>query len=200
MKNEIVTIDYENPETRRLIRNTLAQGATDQEFELFMMMCKGAGLNPAKKEAWCIATGTGDYRKVQMMTGINGFLAIANAHPQYDGMVINYGEFIEVSLPDNSSGIKNIKVPEFVEAMVYRKDRKYPSVARAYWREYSKDLVGKPYTPKNSNKAYPGRLGIWATLSSVMLAKCAKSMALREAFSQELNGFYTEEEMPKEFS
>src|SRR5690606_31505852 len=67
-------------------------------------------------------------------------------------------------------------------AKVYRKDRSRPMTAEAYFAEY--------------NKGY----GNWKTMPRVMLSKCAESMALRKAFPQELNGLYTTEEMPREFS
>jgi hypothetical protein len=41
---------------------------------------------------------------------------------------------------------------------------------------------------------------IWKSMPSVMLAKCAKSLAIREAFIQELGGLYTAEEMPSNFA
>lgn len=67
-------------------------------------------------------------------------------------------------------------------AKVYRKDRRFPSVGTAYYQEYAK---GSP---------------VWRQMPRVMLTKVAKSIALREAFSQELNGLYTEEEMPIEYA
>jgi hypothetical protein len=36
-------------------------------------------------------------------------------------------------------------------------------------------------------------------MPSIMLSKCAKSLAIREAFINELGGLYTAEEMPTEF-
>jgi len=67
-------------------------------------------------------------------------------------------------------------------ARVYRKDRSRPAVAEAYMAEY-----GKSY-------------GNWKTMPRLMLSKCAESMALRKSFPQELNGTYTDAEMPREYS
>jgi hypothetical protein len=102
------------------------------------------------------------------MTGINGFLKIANSHPAFDGM--------EVSHEWDGKNLVSCTVK------VHRKDRKFPAIATAYMAEY-----GKP-TP------------IWKQMPSVMLAKCAKSLAIREAFIQELGGLYTAEEMPADFA
>ena len=163
MSNEITTQNNAH-EMLIALRNTVAPGLTDSEFQLFAEIVKTTGLNPVTKEVWAIKAGG----RLQLMTGINGFLRIANSHPQYDGMEVSH-EFDGKTLI--SCTVK-----------VYRKDRRFPSVATAYMAEYKKS------TP------------IWAQTPSVMLAKCAKSLALREAFIQELGGLYTQEEMPSNFS
>lgn len=155
-------------ENKKLLLNTVARGATDLEFQMFLEFCKSTGLNPYKKEIWFIKTAQG----VQMMTGIAGFLAIANRHPQFDGM--------EVSLDEQDGKLIS------ATAKVYRKDRKYPSCATVYFNEYFKPS-------KYGN-------GMWEKMPKMMLQKVAKSVALREAFPQELGGLYTAEEMPAEYS
>lgn len=146
------------------LRNTIAPGLTDAEFGLFAEIVRGTGLNPFTKEIWAIKAGG----RLQLMTGINGFLRIANSHPAFDGM--------EVEHEWDEKGLVACTVK------VHRKDRKFPSVATAYMSEYSKP------TP------------IWKSMPSVMLAKCAKSLAIREAFIQELGGLYTAEEMPSSYA
>lgn len=146
------------------LRNTVAPGLTDSEFALFVEIVKSTGLNPITKEIWPIKVNG----RLQPMTGINGFLRIANSAPMFDGMEVEF-EW------DNKQLIS-------ATAKVYRKDRRFPAVATAYMNEY-----GKP-SP------------IWKTMPSVMLSKCAKSLAIREAFVQELGGLYTQEEMPAEFA
>lgn len=174
-------LDYSSDRVLRTIKNTVAQNATDEELAMFCELCKATGLNPFKKEVWFIKTkgytnkaGKEIEPRVQIMTGINGFLAVANSHPQFDGMEC------EVERDDKGQPLRAI-------AKVYRKDRKFPSVAEALWNEYYKP---NPY----------GNKGVWEQMPSIMLAKCAKSLALREAFPQELNGLYTAEEMPLEYS
>lgn len=162
--NDKQLITQNNVEMLHTLRNTVAPGLTDSEFALFAEIVKSTGLNPVTKEVWAIKAGG----RLQLMTGINGFLRIANSHPMFDGM--------EVEFEKDEDRIVA------ATAKVYRKDRRFPAVATAFMAEY-----GKP-TP------------IWKQMPSVMLAKCAKSLAIREAFVQELGGLYTQEEMPAEFA
>lgn len=163
MSKELTTTNM-NLEMLQALRNTVAPGLTEPEFMLFAEMCRATGLNPATKEIWAIKAGG----RLQLMTGINGFLKIANSHPAFDGMEVTF-EWDGKTLVSST-------------AKVYRKDRKFPSVATAYWNEYSKPSP------------------VWKQMPSIMLAKCAKSLAIREAFIQELGGLYTAEEMPSSFA
>lgn len=64
---------------------------------------------------------------------------------------------------------------------VYRKDRSRPSVGVALLSEFRRATSA------------------WERLPRMMLLKVAKAIALREAFPQQLNGLYAEEEMPDKF-
>lgn len=161
MEKQLVTYD---DKTLAIIKGSVAKGATTEEFNYFISLCKSTGLNPFKKEIWFIKTSQG----VQIMTGINGFYAIANSHPQFDGLEVE-------TVEEAGQLVKAV-------ARCYRKDRSRPMVAEAYLSEY-----GKNY-------------GNWKTMPRLMLAKCAESMALRKSFAQELNGLYSSEEMPAEYS
>lgn len=167
MTNELtltqsLAIDFANREVVQTLKATVAQGLTEPEFRLFVDYCKSTGLNPFKKEVWAIKAGG----RLQIMTGINGFLTIANKNPMFDGL--------ECSVDDDENPTKAI-------CKVYRKDRKYPSEGVAMIKEYYKK------TP------------IWDQMPRVMLTKVAKSIALREAFPQELGSLYAQEEMPPEY-
>lgn len=174
-------IDFNSKDMIETLKATVAVGATDAEFKMFAEFCKSTGLNPFKKEIWFIVVPEKKWtdwktkeekkreRKIQMMTGINGYLAIANRHPQFDGMEI------EPHFGNNNELLS-------VKCLVYRKDRSRPHVGIALYEEYKQDTA------------------IWKEKKFVMLSKVAKSIALREAFPQELNGLYTEEEMPKDYA
>lgn len=163
MENSL--INFDDNKTIATLKQTVAQGLTNEEFTLFAQFCRSTGLNPFKKEIWAIKAGG----RLQLMTGIAGYWAIANSHPQFDGV-------------EQSVEVDDKKQVFSVTTKVYRKDRKFPSIGIALLSEYKK---GSP---------------IWNSMPSVMLTKCSESVALRKAFSQELNGMYTEEEMPASFS
>lgn len=118
MGNEIAVIDFSNREMIDTLKATVAQGLGDQEFKLFAEFCKSTRLNPFKREIWAIKAGN----RLQLMTGINGFFAIANSHPQFDGLEC------EVELDDKGLPAKAI-------ARAHRKDRKFPAVGIALLRE-----------------------------------------------------------------
>lgn len=121
-KNLPSVINYDDPKTIAVLKNTVAKGATDAEYEMFVGFCKATRLNPFKKEIWFIKTAQG----VQMMTGINGYYAIANDHPQYDGL--------ETETTENDGKI------EKAVCKCYRKDRSRPMTATAYFSEFGKSF------------------------------------------------------------
>lgn len=176
MTTELIstTPDYSKAEVVDVIKKTVAIGATDAELQVFFGLCKATGLNPFKKEVWFIKAGN----KAQIMTGINGFFTVANNNPNFDGhesgLVAPDGSFVSAAYPKD----------DFIGgwAKVYRKDRRIPTEGIAMVKDYDK---------KQSN---------WNTMKRVMIIKCAESVALRKAFPQEMNGLYTAEEMPVEYS
>jgi phage recombination protein Bet len=160
------TINFDDPKIVKILKATVARDATDEEFAMFAQFCQSTRLNPFKREIWFIKVNG----RVQMMTGINGFFAIANSHPQFDGLEC------ELDLDEKTGQ------PVKAIAKAHRKDRKFPAVGIALLRE---SKGGSP---------------IWNSQPSVMLSKVAKARALREAFPQEMGGLYTDDEMPKEYA
>lgn len=162
-----------------VLKQTVAKGLNDYEFSMFLELCKATKLNPFKREIWAIKTksytssaGKQIEGQLQLMTGFNGYLAIANAHPEYDGM--------ECDVVRNDGG-----TIDYAEARVFRKDRKRPSTVRVFFKEFYK-------------AGYRDKPSTWDKMPVVMIQKVAKSHALREAFPQELGGLYTQEEMGEE--
>jgi len=147
---------------------------TPEEASRFIALCAYKHLNPYLNEAYIIKFG----EEAQIVVSKEAFLKRAEAHPQYDGMTAGIiamnedGNFVELEgcfLPP-----KAILVGAW--AKVFRKDRSCPIVAKINLTEY------------DMNK------GIWLQKKSTMIAKVAKSQALRESFPESLGAMYAEEE------
>jgi phage recombination protein Bet len=183
-------LDLTNPEVLDTIRATVAKGTSDAEFKMFIEICKASGLNPFRKEVWCIVIPARDGfvnkqgyqvkprdRQVQIMTGVNGFFAIANNNPAYDGYESG------VLGPDGKLEMPGYPKEDYIGAWctVYRKDRSRPTHVAVMGAEYDKGE------------------GQWKNSRRTMIMKVAESVGHRKAFPQQMGGLYTAEEMPKEF-
>lgn len=160
---------------KQVIKNTVAKNANKQEFEMFMHLAKTYQLDPFQKEIFFWKYG-GD---TTIMTSRDGYLKIANRHPQFDGLVSDV-----VREKDNfektEQGVKHQYGTKRgtitgAYAMVYRKDRSYPVYVYAPYGEYK------------ANKK------VWKQYPSAMILKVAESMALKRAFS--ISGLVSRSEM-----
>lgn len=164
--------DYESREVIETIKQTVAKGATDAEFKMFLEICKGTGLNPFLKEIWCAVPmkdgQRSQYGQVLIMAARDGYLRVANEHPMFDG--------IETRVERDEA----TKIPVKAVCSVWRKDRSRPTICEAYFNEY--------YKP-----GYGGKPSVWDTYKSAMIGKVAEVLALKRSFS--INGVVTEEEI-----
>ena len=160
-------------EQRQMIRDSYANGATDEEFAVMMEVARARNLNPLMRQIhfvkrWDQAKG----REVwSYQVAIDGFRAIAERTGLYDGQ--DEPEFV----------YDDHKHLTFARVKVYKKNCARPFVGIAHWSEFvqvKKD--GKPTR-------------MWATMPHVMLAKCAEAVALRKAFPEDMSGLYVPEEM-----
>jgi phage recombination protein Bet len=115
---EMTAIVEYAPETLDTIRQTVCKGATDAQFHMFIEVCKRTGLDPFLKEIWFVPN-------VGVMAGRDGYLRIANEHPQFDGMETR------VERDENQIPIK-------ATCSVWRKDRAHPITCEAFYNEYRK--------------------------------------------------------------
>lgn len=174
-------LDYSSSKVLAVIKATIAPDSTPEEFAYFIAYCQSTNLNPLKREVWFIKTkpytnkkGERVEGKVQIMTGINGVVAVANSYSEYDGMEV------ETRCDANGNPVESI-------AKAWRKDRKFPSIGKALWSEDAGDTV-----------SYGGKPTVWGTRKTTMLEKVAKARALREAFPQKLSNVYLPEEFDAE--
>jgi len=154
---------------------------TLQEFKFFTELCKARKLNPFLKEAYCIKYGN---QPAQIVVGKDVFLKRADAHPAYDGKESGVIVQREDGTIEERQGCFVAPNEKLLGgwAKVYRKDRKYPSYMSVSFDE----VAGR----KNNGELN----STWAKQGATMVEKVAKVRALREAFIEEFQGMYIEEE------
>ena len=162
-----------------VIKNTVAKGASNDELAMFLELASRYQLDPFAREIWCVKMGGSD---LTITTSRDGYLAIANRHPAYDGMeadVVREGDTFSRSGQgiEHSYGAKRGAILG-AYALVYRSDRTRPAYFFATFSEYNKGTA------------------TWKTYPSAMIQKVAEAMALKRAFS--ISGLVTEEEMDKQ--
>lgn len=179
-KNPKVTYDVAGQEVTlsfRIIKDYLTKGngaVSDQDLMQFMSVCKFNQLNPFLNEAYLIKFGD---KPAQMVVSKEALMKRAEANKEYEGIragliLLREGKITEVE------GAFYLKDDEILGAWaeVYRKDRKFPIVAKIPLSEYDKNQ------------------STWNEKKATMIAKVAKVQALRDAFPAQLGAMYTSEE------
>jgi phage recombination protein Bet len=142
---------------------------------MFMHLAKTYQLDPFQKEIFCWKY-KGD---ITIMTSRDGYLKIANRHPEFDGLVsdvVHKNDSFQRTLEgvQHKYGADRGSIVG-AYALVYRKDRKYPIYVFAPYEEYRADKK------------------VWIQYPSAMILKVAESMALKRGFS--VSGLVSREEM-----
>lgn len=161
----------------QIVRDFLTKGngqVSDQDLVQFISICKYNQLNPFLNEAYLVKFGT---TPAQMIVSKEALMKRAEANEHYDGLkggLIIQRENQILELEGNFHLKTDILLGAWAE--VYRKDRKFPVIAKVSLDEYDK---------KQSS---------WNEKKSTMIGKVAKVQALREAFPAQLGAMYTQEE------
>lgn len=148
--------------------------ATDAQFNVLMIVANQYGLNPFTKEIYAFPD---KQNGIVPVVGVDGWSRIINNHPQFDGMEFKYSE--ETTTPAGS----NTKAHEWVECVIYRKDRSHPIVAR----EYLDEVYRPPFKGKFGEVNGP-----WQSHTKRMHRHKAMIQAARLAFG--FGGIYDEDE------
>ena len=135
---------------------------TVEEMMSLLVICDKYGLNPFTREIFAFA----NRGKIVPVVSIDGWLAILNRQPDYDGLEVEFSaDMVEIS---------GVKMPEFCRVSIYRKSLSRPIVIAEYAEE--------AFMPTEVWRKYPRR----------MLRHKTIVQAARVAFS--ISGIYDREE------
>jgi phage recombination protein Bet len=122
--NQIAKVEKQelgfSQEEINLIRRMFAKDATDDEFKLFLKICRAYDLNPLFKEIWFVKSKG---REPNIFASRDGYLKIAHASGKLDG--------IESRVIEDSNG-----KPYKAVCTVWRKDMSHPIISEAKFSEH----------------------------------------------------------------
>jgi phage recombination protein Bet len=93
---------------------------TNEQMMALLIVADQHGLNPWTKEIYAFPDKNNG---IVPVVGVDGWTRIINTRPEFDGLDFN----------DGPSGEKGM--PEWIECVIYRKDRNHPIRAREYFAE-----------------------------------------------------------------
>lgn len=164
---------YQQFDNRQLdiIKKTVAKGLSNEQFLLFVEVCKHYRLNPMARQIYAYSDGSG---RMVVQTGIDGFRLMAEETGLYGGQI-----------GPEWCGLDGVWKDVWLE-------KEPPAAARVgiIRRDFDKPIWGVA-----RYVSYAGKTPIWQKAPDVMLAKCAESLGFRKAFPAKMSGIYTHEEM-----
>jgi len=180
--NKIEGVDGKNltKEQLSLIKRTVAKDASNDELAMFMHIAKKQGLDPFLKEIYYYKNSRGGN---VIMTSRDGFLKIAQSHPDYAGLAsreVREGDKFNI---DDING----KVEHNLGLLEREKKQIIGAWAIAHRRRSTPCVVWVDY--HEFNKGY----SVWKSHPSMMIRKVAEVRALKSAFG--IVGLVSEEEL-----
>jgi len=195
--------DYD-PAQLALIKRTVAADTTPDEFHMFIEIAKRAGLDPFRRQLYCIVYSKDkpDKRKVTFITGIDGFRAVAARNRDYrpgdDEPVIVYDDAAK-NPETNPLGIVKATVKAHKMAP---SGEWFPVSGTAYWSEFAPLKDEWAWNDEKGKRLPTGRITLdpssnWYKMGRIMICKCAEAQALRKGWPEDLSGIYSPEEMER---
>lgn len=188
-----------------LIKKTVAADCNDLEFDLYMEVAKRIGLDPFRRQIYAIVYNKkdADKRKMAIITGIDGFRAVAARNRDYrpddEEPVIVYDEAAK-DPETNPLGI----VKATVKAYKLSPDNQWHAVVgTAHWDEFAPLKEEWAYSEQAGKRQPTGRFTLdatsnWKKMARVMIVKVAEAQALRRGWPEDLSGIYAPEEMERQ--
>ncbi len=196
------TRDY-NASQLALIQRTVAADCNRDEFDLFVEVSRRVGLDPFRRQIYAVVYNKDrpEKRKMSIITGIDGFRAVAGRNRDYrpDDGEPDFRYDPSLKGPNNPLGLERAMVRCFKLSPT---GEWHPVVGIAYWDEFAPLKEIWEYDETQKKRVPSGKVELdpkskWATMPRIMLAKCAEAQALRKGWPEDLSGVYAPEEMAR---
>lgn len=150
---------------------------TDAEVKMFTELCKAQRLNPFLREAYLVKFGS---NPAQIIVGKDVFLKRARANPKFRGFTAGIIVQTDNGAYQNRPGTFYTPGEKIVGG--------FCKVAIEGWEFPLEHTVAMSEFSRNT--------ATWKSMPAVMIRKVALVQALREAFPDDFEAMYSEEEMP----
>lgn len=179
--NEIVKFESESGQLVQFgaedVKQRLCPNIDDKELALVMALCQAQRLNPFTKDVYVIKYGNAP---ASIVTSKEVFTKRANAHPDYEGFEAG------VTFIDRQGNVKQREGSAVYEAA-------NETLVGGWCRVFVKGR--RPFYDEVTLKEYSTGKSGWAKMPSTMIRKVALVHCLREAFPDDFQGLYSQEEM-----
>ncbi|NAX34095.1 hypothetical protein CAG54_00505 [Vibrio sp. V27_P1S3P104] len=151
---------------------------TNEQMMSLLIVADQYGLNPFLKEIYAYPDKDNG---IVPVVGVDGWLTIINNHPQFTGMEFRFAE--------TTIELKGLSKPvfEWIECIIYRKDRTIHTPIR----EYMDEIYREPFTKNSSSGPYTVT-GPWQTHTRRLARHKAIIQAARVVLGY--SGIYDEDE------
>lgn len=184
-----------------LIRRTVAQDCSDDEFTVFIHTARALGLDPLRRQVHALVfNGETGRRRLAVIAGIDGLRAIAERTESYrpDEDEPSFRIDRKIKGTSNPAGLvkATVRVWKHVHGGWHR------VTAGAYWDEYAPLRDEWAFDPETDQRQPTGRKILptespWSRMPRLMLAKAAEALALRKAWPDVFGNVYGAEEVER---
>ena len=140
---------------------------SDAQMMALLIVADQFGLNPFTREIYAFPD---KQNGIVPVVGVDGWARIINSHPSFDGMAFQPAE--TMITPEGGK-----PCPEWLECVLFRKDRTHPVTIR----EYLDEVYREPFKGNRDGKSFTVA-GPWQSHTKRMLRHKATIQAARMAF------------------
>lgn len=186
-----------------LVRRTVAADCNATEFDLFAEVARRVGLDPFRKQIYAVvySKDNPDKRKMSIITGIDGFRAIADRSGKYRPDENEPEIFYDERLKDAKTNPLGIDRAVVTVHKFGADGQWHPLKGVAYWSEFAALKEVWAYDKDQGKRAPTGEYelpeGNWRKMARVMICKCSEAQAIRKGWPEDLSGIYAPEEMER---